>query len=117
MSSLLNDVAERVGDVFSATFKDAGYDPRNAPIYAHELIGMVTFVGQWWTEARKPDVEEVANHLAALGWMGLRHLALGPAPQLRECPHCGSVGMRAATQCGRWRRKLVPPDQDPTGAR
>jgi AcrR family transcriptional regulator len=78
MSSLLNDVAERVGDVFSATFKAAGYDPRVAPIYAHALIGMVTYVGQWWTEARKPDVEEVANHLAALAWMGLRHLPKKP---------------------------------------
>jgi AcrR family transcriptional regulator len=32
MSSLLNDVAERVSDVFVATFKDAGYDPKAAPI-------------------------------------------------------------------------------------
>ena len=28
MSSLLNDMAERVGDVFAATLKEAGYDPR-----------------------------------------------------------------------------------------
>jgi AcrR family transcriptional regulator len=78
MSSLLNDLAERVGDVFTAAFKDAGYDPRFAPIYAHALIGMVTSVGQWWTETRKPGVEEVANHLAALAWMGLRHLPKKP---------------------------------------
>jgi AcrR family transcriptional regulator len=78
LSSLLNDVAERVGDVFAASFKDAGYDARAAPIYAHALIGMVTFVGQWWTETRKPPVEEVATHLAALAWMGLRHLPKRP---------------------------------------
>ena len=78
MSSLLNDVAVRVGDVFSATFKDAGYDPENAPIYAHALVGMVTFVGQWWTETRTPDVDEVARHIAALAWMGLRHLPKRP---------------------------------------
>jgi AcrR family transcriptional regulator len=78
MSSLLNDLAERVGDVFAAAFKDAGYDPRSAPIYAHALIGMVSSVGQWWTETRKPAVEEVANHLAALAWMGLRHLPKKP---------------------------------------
>ena len=78
MSSLLNDVAERVGDVFSATLKQAGYDPKAAPIYAHALVGMVTFVGQWWTETRKPDIEEVANHLSALAWMGLRHLPKRP---------------------------------------
>lgn len=78
MSSLLSDVAERVGDVVSVSFKEAGYDAKIAPIYAHALIGMVTFVGQWWTEARKPSVEEVAGHIAALAWMGLRHLPTQP---------------------------------------
>ena len=78
MSSLLNDVAERVADVFTANFKRAGYDPKSAPIYAHALVGMVTFVGQWWTETRKPPIEEVASHLAALAWMGLRHLPKRP---------------------------------------
>ena len=43
MSSLLNDLAERVGDVFVSAFKEAGYDPKAAPIYANALIGMVTF--------------------------------------------------------------------------
>lgn len=79
MSSLLNDVAERVGDVFAASFKSAGYDPKSAPIYAHALVGMVTFVGQWWTSVRKPSVEEVASHIAALAWMGLRQLPKRPA--------------------------------------
>ncbi len=78
MSSLLNDLAGRVGDVFAASFKDAGYDAKTAPIYAHALIGMVTFVGQWWIEAKKPAVEEVAGHIAALAWMGLRHLPKRP---------------------------------------
>ena len=78
MSSLLNDVAERVGDVVATSFKDAGYDAKVAPIYAHALIGMVTFVGQWWTEERKPAVEDVAGHIAALAWMGLRHLPTRP---------------------------------------
>jgi AcrR family transcriptional regulator len=79
MSSLLNDVANRVADVFAAAFKQAGYNPKVAPIYAHALVGMVTFVGQWWTETRKPAVEEVASHIAALAWMGLRHLPKRPA--------------------------------------
>jgi AcrR family transcriptional regulator len=78
MSTLLNEVAERVGNVFANAFKEAGYDVKTAPIYAHALIGMVTFVGQWWTEVRKPSVEEVAKHLAALAWMGLRHLPKKP---------------------------------------
>ena len=79
MSSLLNDLAERVGGVFAQAFKAAGYDPKSAPIYAHALVGMVTFVGQWWTDVRKPGVEEVASHIAALAWMGLRHLPRRPA--------------------------------------
>ena len=86
MASLLNEVAARVGDVFAASFKSAGYDAKAAPIYAHALIGMVTFVGQWWTEAKKPPVEEVANHLAALAWMGLRHLPKRPARAKRTAP-------------------------------
>ncbi|MDB4952572.1 MAG: Transcriptional regulator, TetR family [Myxococcales bacterium] len=79
MASLLNDVAERVGDVFASSFKAAGFDPKTAPIYAHALVGMVTFVGRWWTETRKPTVEEVAMHISALAWMGLRHLPKRPA--------------------------------------
>ena len=27
-------------------------------------------------------------------------LALGPEPQVRECPVCKHIGMRAATRCG-----------------
>lgn len=27
-------------------------------------------------------------------------LALGPAPQTRECPACHRIGMRAASRCG-----------------
>jgi AcrR family transcriptional regulator len=78
LSSLLNDLAERVGDIFIGAFKEAGYDARTAPIYAHALVGMVTFVGRWWIDARKPAIEDVAKHTAALAWMGLRHLPKRP---------------------------------------
>jgi hypothetical protein len=45
---------------------------------------MVAFVGQWWTEARKPPpAEAVASHIAALAWMGLRHLPRKPDALLR----------------------------------
>ena len=84
LSSMLNDVAERVGEVFAVAFKQAGYDAKTAPIYAHALVGMVTFVGQWWTEARKPPVDKVASHLAGLAWMGLRHLPKQPTPLARR---------------------------------
>ena len=35
-------------------------------------------------------------------------LALGPAPELRECPTCSEVGMRAATRCSRCWSALAP---------
>lgn len=80
MPALMFDLADRVGDVFTDMFRRAGYDAKAAPIYAHALVGMVAFVGQWWTESRKPPpAEVVASHVAALGWMGLRHLPIKPA--------------------------------------
>ncbi len=79
MPALMYDLAGRVGDVFTDMFRRAGYDAKAAPIYAHALVGMVAFVGQWWTESRKPPpAEVVASHVAALGWMGLRHLPKKP---------------------------------------
>jgi len=38
-------------------------------------------------------------------------LALGPAPQTRECPVCHGIGMRAASRCGQcWSAlELLPP--------
>ncbi len=35
-------------------------------------------------------------------------LALGPAPEVRDCPSCGRVVMRAATRCGHCWSKLAP---------
>src|SRR5437667_3502763 len=79
MPALMYDLADRVGAIFTEQFRKAGYDAKAAPIYAHALVGMVAFVGQWWTESRKPPpVETVASHIAALAWMGLRHLPRRP---------------------------------------
>jgi hypothetical protein len=50
------------------------------------------------------DETELLSSWAAL----VDFLALGPAPELRSCPFCGSVGMRAATRCGACWRKLDP---------
>jgi hypothetical protein len=36
-------------------------------------------------------------------------LALGPEPEVRECPKCGGIGMRVATVCGTCWTKLTPP--------
>jgi|SRR5262245_2317903 len=79
MPVLMFDLADRVGDIFTEQFRKAGFDARSAPIYAHALVGMVAFVGQWWTESEKrPSAETVAGHVAALAWMGLRHLPKRP---------------------------------------
>jgi AcrR family transcriptional regulator len=84
MPALMFDLADRVGDIFTEQFRKAGFDARSAPIYAHALVGMVAFVGQWWTESAKPpSAETVAGHVAALAWMGLRHLPKRPALLVR----------------------------------
>ncbi|HKH89022.1 MAG TPA: TetR/AcrR family transcriptional regulator [Acidimicrobiales bacterium] len=78
-ASMLAEIAALVGEVFADEFGRAGYDSSVAPIYAQALIGMVTYVGQWWDEDRSRPVEEVGSHLAALAWMGLRHLPRTPS--------------------------------------
>ena len=35
-------------------------------------------------------------------------LAIGPAPETRECPTCHTIGMRAASRCGNCWRSLEP---------
>ena len=80
MPALMYELADRIGDVFTEQFREAGYDPKSAPIYAHALVGMVAFVGQWWTEDdNPPSVETIASHIAALAWRGLRQLPRKPS--------------------------------------
>lgn len=49
-----------------------------------------------------------AEHLEAAWGQLVELLALGPAPELRACPHCAAVGMGAATRCGSCWRPLTP---------
>jgi hypothetical protein len=84
---VIDDLAQRVGDVFRTEFERAGYNPKVAPIYANALIGMVTQVGQWWAAEGRPfSLDHVARHVAALGWMGLRHLPRDPASPAGRVP-------------------------------
>src|SRR5262249_26847514 len=65
MPALMYDLADRVGAIFSEQFRKAGYDAKSAPIYAHALVGMIAFVGQWWTESRKPPpAQTLPSHVA-----------------------------------------------------
>jgi AcrR family transcriptional regulator len=80
LTRVIDQLAERVGDVLGTAFQRAGFSPRLAPLYATAILGMVTQVGQWWAEGgRKAPRDEVVRHVAALGWMGLRHLPKDPA--------------------------------------
>ena len=74
------------------------------------------------TDGLRPLVENLDREMARLrarpggdttallsSWAELvEFLALGPAPELQECPFCGSHGMRGATRCGSCWKKLVP---------
>ncbi|MED5370480.1 MAG: TetR/AcrR family transcriptional regulator [Myxococcota bacterium] len=81
MSAVVADLGERISQIFAGELEKAGHNARHAPIYAHALIGMVTATGRWWMEQDGDfDLDEVAAHVAALGWMGLRHLPDAPDP-------------------------------------
>lgn len=58
--------------------------------------------------ASAPDATNVGRLVTSWGRL-VEFLALGPAPELRDCPHCGVAGMRAATLCGYCWSELVPP--------
>lgn len=80
LASLFAEVAERVGDVLDRELAHAGYDAAVAPLYAQALIGMVAFVGQWWSPETGLSAEQAAAHISGLAWMGLRHLPPSPEP-------------------------------------
>jgi len=79
-ASLISDIASQVEYILGDQLKSRGYDPKLAPMYAQMLVGMVAFTGQWWLDARKPELEEVAAHLVNLAWNGLSKL--DPSPQI-----------------------------------
>lgn len=79
LTRVIDDLADAVDDLFRREFIRAGYDASSSPIYAHALVGMVTQVGQWWAaEGRRFPVSQVAWHVSALGWKGLRLLPKPP---------------------------------------
>jgi AcrR family transcriptional regulator len=79
-ASLISDIAGQVEYILGDMLRDRGYDPKLAPVYAQMLVGMVAFTGQWWLDARKPELEAVAAHLVNLAWNGLSQL--DPKPRI-----------------------------------
>ena len=78
MAGLLSEVAEKAEQILATNFARSGIDTSVAPLYAHALVGMVVHVGAWWSEERRPEKEEVAAHLTALCYVGLRRLPRDP---------------------------------------
>ena len=72
--TLLSDIAGQVEYILADYLVSRGHDSKLAPLYAQMLVGMVAFAGQWWLDARKPKLEEVAANLIDLAWNGLSHL-------------------------------------------
>jgi AcrR family transcriptional regulator len=79
-ASLISDIASQVEYKLDDMLKERGYDPKLAPMYAQMLVGMVAFTGQWWLDARRPKLDEVAAHLVNLAWHGLAEL--DPKPRI-----------------------------------
>jgi AcrR family transcriptional regulator len=79
-ASLLSDIASQVEYILGDLFEERGYDAKLTSMYAQMLVGMVAFTGQWWLDAREPELqlEEVAAHLVNLAWHGLSELDLKP---------------------------------------
>lgn len=77
-ASLISDIATQVEDILGLEFKNRGFDPKLAPLYAQALVGMVALTGQWWLDVRTPRKAEVAAHLVNLSWHGLDGLEAEP---------------------------------------
>jgi len=72
--TLLGDIAVQVEYIMADFLKSRGRDTKLAPMYSQMLVGMVAFTGQWWLDARKPKLEQVAANLIDLAWNGLAGL-------------------------------------------
>ena len=72
--TLLSDIAGQVEYILADFLQSRGRDPKLAPMYAQMLVGMVALTGQWWLDARKPKLEQVAANLIDLAWNGLSQL-------------------------------------------
>ncbi len=77
--TLLADIAGQVDNIMADFLTSRGRDPGLAPMYSQMMVGMVAFTGQWWLDARKPALEQVAKNLIDLAWGGLEQLDARPS--------------------------------------
>src|SRR6202167_947492 len=78
--TLLSDIAVQVEYIMADFLKSRGRDPKLAPMYSQMLVGMVAFTGQWWLDAPKPRLEQVAANMIDLAWNGLAGLDTDATP-------------------------------------
>jgi hypothetical protein len=74
-----------------------------------ELRRLVSDVDEELEELRRTGAAGPTDNLASAFKALVDMLALGPEPETRRCPHCGAIGMRAATLCANCWSKLEPP--------
>ena len=77
-SSLLGDIAVRVEDILSETFKRQKLSVKGVPYYAQMLVGMTVFTGQYWADRPKVSKEQLAAYIVDLAWHGLSRLDSKP---------------------------------------
>lgn len=77
-SSLLGDIAVRVEDILSETFKRQKLSTKGVPYYAQMLVGMTVFTGQYWADRPKVSKEQLAAYIVDLAWHGLSRLDAKP---------------------------------------
>jgi AcrR family transcriptional regulator len=76
--SIIGDIATRIEDLLTDSFKEHGLDPKAAPMYTQMLIGMGSQIGLWWLDTRTPPKRVVATHLVNMAWRGLSGLESEP---------------------------------------
>lgn len=81
------DVVETIVSAVAEVLRDelvrAGADEAAvaaAPTWARALVGMVQQVGDHWLQEHEVGVDEVANQLTELVWLGFRGMAEQPVP-------------------------------------
>ena len=78
-SSLMGDIAVRVEDILSETFKRQKLSAKGVPYYAQMLVGMTVFTGQYWADRPKVSKEQLAAYIVDLAWHGLSRLDSKPS--------------------------------------
>lgn len=73
-------VAEEVARVLTDRFGGGDLPADRVQIWAHGLVGMVHFAGDWWVTRRAVPRRELVDGLCTLAWVGLAGAGLGDAP-------------------------------------